>query len=103
MATQADLENAVRKVLNEGTAQGATSWAATNKGIMTNTQNLINMVGSVKADMATSSKQDLILFGDGRDVPPGSDTHPWNLKVVRQYCLDILAALDDDQAADPGR
>jgi hypothetical protein len=33
MATQQDLETAVRKVLNEGTAQGQTGWAGTNRYI----------------------------------------------------------------------
>ncbi|MEP6528225.1 MAG: glycoside hydrolase domain-containing protein [Nocardioidaceae bacterium] len=92
MATQADLENAVRKVLNEGTAPGQPSWAGTSKATLGTVQGLTNQLA--EADRGSAGRVNAILYGDGRDVPVGQDTHPWNLKVIRQLILDLQAAVD---------
>jgi hypothetical protein len=102
MASQTDLENAVRKVLNEGMTAGTTSWASTNKNMASGIQNLWNLCSQIKSEMATKKQADMILFGDGRDVPVGSDTHPWNCKVIRQMCVDILSAVDALEATGTG-
>jgi hypothetical protein len=92
MATTEDLKTAVRSVLNEGTASGQKNWAGTNQAILGTAQSIVNQNNALKGQV--SAMQNMLMFGDGKDVAPGSDTHPWNLKVVRQYCLDILAAID---------
>jgi len=91
MATQADLETVVRRVLNEGTGYGTSGWAKTNQNMYDRTGDIINKLNAMKSQITSEAQMNR--WGDGRDVPPGSDTHPWNLKVVRQLCLDILAAL----------
>lgn len=44
MATVADLERAIRKVLNEGTAYGQKSWAGTSKATLDNIQRVVNLI-----------------------------------------------------------
>ena len=97
MATQKDLEASLRKVLNEGTGTGQASWASTNKSILSGVQQLYNMVNGLKTQ--STSEFSALESGDGRDVPVGKDTHPWNLKVVRQLCLDILEAIQHEGEA----
>jgi len=41
-ATQADLENIVRRALNEGTAYGQRNWAGTSKACLTTAQGIVN-------------------------------------------------------------
>lgn len=89
MATQADLETAVRKVLNEGTAYGKSNWGDTNEEMYKRLGDLLNNLAEVK------SLVNFVWVGDGRDVGPDKDTHPWSVKTVRQLCFDILNALPD--------
>jgi hypothetical protein len=44
MATAADLERVVRKVLNEGTAFGQKSWAGTSKATLSTSQGIVNIL-----------------------------------------------------------
>lgn len=48
MATQADLEKAVRKVLNEGTANGQKDWAGTCRAQLGQAQTNYNAIGGVR-------------------------------------------------------
>jgi hypothetical protein len=91
MASMEDVKSAVRSVLNEGTAQGQQNWAGTSKATLSGVQGLINSVNGLEAQ--NHEEFMTIVYGDGRDVDPGADTHPCNLKVIRQLCLDVLAAL----------
>lgn len=92
MATTEDLKTAVRAVLNEGTGAGQKNWAGTNQSILSTVQSIVNQNNALKGQV--SGMQNMMTFGDGRDVPAGSDTHPWNLKVLREYCLQIIDAID---------
>ena len=44
MATEKQLEDAVRKVLNEGTGKGQTNWARTNQAILAGVQQCVNLL-----------------------------------------------------------
>ncbi len=47
MATEAQLEKAVRKVLNEGTGKGQTNWAKTNQAILAGVQQCVNLLTKI--------------------------------------------------------
>jgi len=51
MATEADLENVVRRVLNEGTGAGQQNWAGTSKAILSTVQDSNNDIGKVAASV----------------------------------------------------
>jgi hypothetical protein len=44
MATEADLERVIRKVLNEGTGNGQKTWAGTSAAMLGALQNLFNIL-----------------------------------------------------------
>lgn len=60
MASTTDLENAVRKVLNEGTAAGQQNWAGTNKALLAVCQGLVNQNKALAAALQVA-----ILGGSG--------------------------------------
>jgi hypothetical protein len=64
MATQADLENAVRKVLNEGTAKGQQNWATTNQAILGTVQHNTNLLNQ------SHNEHDNILTAIEEGEPP---------------------------------
>jgi hypothetical protein len=51
MASVDDLKNALRQVLNEGTGKGQTSWADTNKAILSGVQDAHNQHNIIKGDL----------------------------------------------------
>ena len=51
------LADDIRAVLDEGTAPGSTSWAATNRGLVANVQQLYNMVAGLGSDNAATKAQ----------------------------------------------
>lgn len=54
MPTIEEIENVMRRVLNEGTATGQPSWAATNKAILGSIQGTVNLVNSQTSALARS-------------------------------------------------
>jgi GH25 family lysozyme M1 (1,4-beta-N-acetylmuramidase) len=88
MATLADLETAVRKVLNEGTGKGQPNWAETEEATLATAQALVNKLGELGY---------LISYGDNADDSQDKGTHPNNLQRVRTELADgraQVAALD---------
>jgi len=57
MATQQDLEVVVRRVLNEGTVQGQTSWAATNRATAGVVQNIFNRLNEISGQLANLARR----------------------------------------------
>jgi len=82
MATQADLEGAVRKVLNEGTAFGQLSWAGTSKATLHTLQAIVNIL----------NQQVIPKLGDGTAPAPA------NTSVIRAAIDRLEPPLPSEQA-----
>ena len=57
MATEQQLEAVVRRVLNEGTVQGQTTWAATNRAIAGLAQNTFNRLNEIAGQLANLARR----------------------------------------------
>ncbi|GEM_PF-6500187 len=71
MTTRNDLKNAVREVLNEGTAPGQTHWSGTSKATLGTVQTLVNILkGEVIAGKLPVSSGELkaILDAQAKDL-----------------------------------
>jgi hypothetical protein len=85
MANRDDLKNAVREVLNEGTAQGQSTWRGTSKATLGTVQALVNILrGEVIAGKLPVSSGDLkaILDAQAKD-----------LKTMRQEIDELKSKL----------
>lgn len=71
MTTRNDLKNAVREVLNEGTAPGQSNWGGTSKATLGTVQTLVNILrGEVITSKLPVSSGDLkaILDAQAKDL-----------------------------------
>lgn len=71
MTTRNDLKNAVREVLNEGTAPGQSNWGGTSKATLGTVQTLVNILrGEVITGKLPVSSGDLkaILDAQAKDL-----------------------------------
>lgn len=92
MATAADLERVVRKVLNEGTAFGQKNWAGTSKATLKSIQTMsnilrqeiipkLNHIAATRTEPTTAAQPDLGMVAgrrDAADETPSNDELPTN-------------------------
>jgi hypothetical protein len=68
MATEADLERVVRRVLNEGTAYGQKNWAGTSKATLRAAQHLANLINQkVIPRLGPQATESVPPLGAGRE------------------------------------
>jgi len=100
MASKDEVKSALREVLNEGTAQGTSSWAATNKGMYDRTGTLVNQTGK---SAISAGAMDALMKGTGQGTTgwPATNQNTYNrtgdiinrLATVQSDLDDIKAQL----------
>jgi hypothetical protein len=99
MATPADLERVVRKVLNEGTAYGQKSWAGTSQATLRSVQHVINLLmGQVIPKLPDAKTPGIVARSAG--LAESSEADETTEEVTPAEVLTALEALSRQLSAE---